>query len=74
MQVVSGKLTPRKIAPRSGSGFGLGLALELGLGGNFPRSSASVLCVFKLFYNFLLFTSFVTKTKREKNIQFKVLM
>ena len=40
--MVSGKLPPRKIAPRSGSGFGLGLALELGLGtiflrGNFPR-------------------------------------
>ena len=30
---VSGKLPPRKIAPRSGSGFGLRLALELGLGG-----------------------------------------
>ena len=30
---VSGKLPPRKIAPRSGSGFGLGLALELGAGG-----------------------------------------
>ena len=25
-----GKITPRKIVPRSGSGFGLGLALELG--------------------------------------------
>ena len=41
--MVSGKLPPRKIAPRSGSGFGLGLALELGLGaiflvGNFPRT------------------------------------
>ena len=36
--LVSGKLPPRKIAPRSGSGFGLGLALELGLGGNFPRT------------------------------------
>ena len=35
---VSGKLPPRKIAFRSGSGFGLGLALELGLGGNFPRT------------------------------------
>ena len=35
---VSGKLPPRKIAPRSGSEFGLGLALELGLGGNFPRT------------------------------------
>ena len=34
--MVSGKLPPRKIAPRSGSGFGLGLALELGPGGNFP--------------------------------------
>ena len=39
--MVSGKLPPRKIAPRSGSRFGLGLALELGLGeiflgGNFP--------------------------------------
>ena len=33
---VSGKLPPRKIAPRSGSRFGLGLALELELGGNFP--------------------------------------
>ena len=30
---VSGKLPPRKIAPRSGSGFGLGLTLELGPGG-----------------------------------------
>ena len=29
---VSGKLPPRKIAPRSVSGFGLGLALELGPG------------------------------------------
>ena len=43
--MVSGKLPPRNIAPRSGTGFGLGLALELGLGaiflgGNFPRSSA----------------------------------
>ena len=43
---VSGKLTPRKIAPRLGSGFGLGLALELGLGkiflgGNFPRNDRS---------------------------------
>ena len=36
--MVSGKFTPRKIAPRSGSGFDLGLALELGLGGNFPRT------------------------------------
>ena len=40
---MSGKLPPRKIAPRSGPGFGLGLALELGLGaillgGNFPRT------------------------------------
>ena len=40
---VSGKLSPRKIAPRSGLGFGLGLVLELGsgaifLGGNFPRT------------------------------------
>ena len=35
---VSGKLPPRKIAPRPWSGFGLGLALELGLGGNFPRT------------------------------------
>ena len=32
---VSGKLPPRKIAPRSGSGFGLELALELGLGAIF---------------------------------------
>ena len=41
-KVVSGKLPPRKIAPRSGSGFGLGLALELGLGGgNFPREQFS---------------------------------
>ena len=43
---VSGKLPPRKIAPRSGSGFGLGLALELRLGeiflgGNFPRTNLS---------------------------------
>ena len=38
---VFGKLPPRKIAPRSGSGFGLGLALELGLGGNFPRGQFS---------------------------------
>ena len=30
---VSGKLPPRKIISRSGSGFGLGLALELGLEG-----------------------------------------
>ena len=42
-KMVSGRLPPRKIAPRSGSGFGLGLALELGLGafflgGNFPRT------------------------------------
>ena len=35
-KAVSGKLPPRKIAHRSGSGFGLGLALELVLGGNFP--------------------------------------
>ena len=27
---------------------------------------ASVLCAFKLFDNFLLFTSFITKTKRKK--------
>ena len=32
-QTVSRKLSPSKIAPRSGSGFGLRLALELGLGG-----------------------------------------
>ena len=32
---VPGKLPPRKIAPRSGSGFGLGLVLELGLGAIF---------------------------------------
>ena len=38
---VSGKLPPRKIAPRLGSEFGLGLALELGLGGNFPREQFS---------------------------------
>ena len=37
---VSGKLLPRKITPRSGSGFGLGLALELVLGGNFPRGQS----------------------------------
>ena len=41
--MVSVKLPPRKIAPRSGSGFVLGLALELGPGrifltGNFPRT------------------------------------
>ena len=35
---VSGKLPPRKIAPRSSSEFGLGLVLELGLRGNFPRT------------------------------------
>ena len=40
-KLVSGKLPPRKIAPRSGSGFGLGLALELGLGGNFPQRQFS---------------------------------
>ena len=39
--MVSGKLPPRKIVPRSGSGFGLGLALELGLGGQF--SSGAIL-------------------------------
>ena len=31
----SGKLPPRKTAPRSGLGFGLELALELGLGAIF---------------------------------------
>ena len=72
VQVVPGKLPPRKIASRSGSGFGLGLALELGLGAiffgdNFPRTSASVLCAFKLFYNFSLYASFITKTRRKKN-------
>ena len=36
--MVPGKLPPRKIAPRLGSGFGFRLALELGLGGNFPRT------------------------------------
>ena len=36
---VSGKLPPRKIALRSGSGFGLRLALELGRGGNLPRGN-----------------------------------
>ena len=40
-EMMSGKLPPRKIAPRSGSGFGLGLALELGLGGYFPRGQFS---------------------------------
>ena len=35
--LVSGKVPPRKIAPRLWSEFGLGLALELGLEGNFPR-------------------------------------
>ena len=29
--------------------------------------SARVLCAFRLIYNFLLFTSFITKTKRKKN-------
>ena len=37
--MVSGRLPPRKIAPRSGSGFGLGLALELGLGAFFLGGS-----------------------------------
>ena len=37
--MVSGKLTPRKIAPRLGPGFGLGLVLELGLGAIFLRSN-----------------------------------
>ena len=41
VHLVSEKLHPRKIAPRSGSGFGLGLTLELGLGGNFPRGQFS---------------------------------
>ena len=41
--MVSVKLSPRKIVPRSGSGFVLVLALELGPGGiflacNFPRT------------------------------------
>ena len=48
---VSGKLPPRKTAPRPGSGFGLGLALEFGLkggggiflGGNFPRTGYTML-------------------------------
>ena len=39
--MVSGKLPPRKIAPRSGLGFGLRLVLELGLGGNFPQGQFS---------------------------------
>ena len=44
MNSVSGKLSPRIIAPWSGPGFGLGLALELGLGtiflgGNFPKTN-----------------------------------
>ena len=33
--IVSGQLSPRKIAPLLGLGFGLGLALELGLGAIF---------------------------------------
>ena len=50
--MVSGKLPPRKIVPRPGSGFGLGLALELGLGviflgGNFPR----IVCDLTLGFN-----------------------
>ena len=36
--MVSGKLPPRKIDPRSGSGFGLRLALELGLGPIFSEA------------------------------------
>ena len=40
--MVSEKMPPGKIAPRSGSGFGLGLALELGLGGDFPRTIINV--------------------------------
>ena len=32
LEMVPGKVPPRKIAPRVGSGFGLGLALELGQG------------------------------------------
>ena len=37
--MVSGKLPPRKIAPRLGSGFGFRLALELGLGGQFSSGA-----------------------------------
>ena len=37
--MVSGKLPPRKIVPRLGSGFGLQLALELGLGGGFSSGT-----------------------------------
>ena len=41
---MSGKLPPRKIAPRSGSGFDLGLALELRLGdGGGQFSSGAIL-------------------------------
>ena len=42
---MSGKLPPRKIAPRSGSGFDLGLALELQLGdgGGGQFSSGAIL-------------------------------
>ena len=40
---MSGKLPPRKIAPRSGSDFDLGLALELGLRGGGQFSSEAIL-------------------------------
>ena len=42
---VSGKLPPRKIAFRSGSGFGLGLALELGLGGTIFLGGKSIILI-----------------------------
>ena len=42
---MSGKLPPRKIAPRLGSGFGLGLVLGWGaifLRANFPRTEINM--------------------------------
>ena len=81
---MSGKLPPRKIAPRSGSGFGLGLALELGLGGNFPRGAIflepfycapSIVTVvwsdkFSFSYNFFL-TLEIAKLVHHVNLFFK---
>ena len=38
---VSGRLSPRIIAPQLGLGFGLGLVLESGMEGNFLRGQLS---------------------------------